>query len=223
MTTRTFALRGALVVALGAATAILASDADAQIIKVPTPDEARTPISVSASFGFLQTQDRFDGQSGAQWYLGEALQYRGSLEYGTTSGSLALVGSLANVPIARSGGRSTGFSDGTIQLRHMIAAFRTRETPGAHEFVEVGVGVAQWANYSGTDARTADEWKARNAFTLVVGYGFGFTVGSRASIAMVQDMSTLWGSKEGLPAGRSRSVRQYTTRLGLRSRFFGAR
>jgi hypothetical protein len=135
---------------------------------------------------------------------------------------LALVGSLASIAVRSRAARRRA-SPTARSLRQLLAAFRTPETPGAHQIVEVGVGVSQWANYSRTDALTADEAKARNAFTLVVGYGFGFTVGSRASIAMVQDMSTLWGSKEGLPAGRSRSVRQYTTRLGLRYRFFGAR
>ncbi|MCE9601276.1 MAG: hypothetical protein K8S21_03565 [Gemmatimonadetes bacterium] len=214
MTTRTLALAVAL---------LCASRAGAQLIKVPSLDESRRPLSVSVHAGFLQTQDRFDGQSGAQWYLGEAMQYRAALELGTKSGSLALVGSVADVPIARSGGSATGFSDGTIQLRQYLAAFRTPETEGAHQIVDVGLGLSQWTAYSGTDALTADERKARNAFTLVVGYGFGFTLGSRAAFNLVQDVSTLWGSSEGLPSGRSRMVRQYTTRVGVRVMLRGRR
>lgn len=220
MTTRTLALVAAL---------LCASRASAQLIKVPLLDESRRPLSVSVHLGFLQTQDRFDGQSGSQWYLGEALQYRAALEYGIKSGSLALVGSLANVPIARnvriagSGGTAAGLSDGTIQLRQYLAAFRTPETEGAHQIVDVGVGLSQWTAYSGTDALTDDERKARNAFSLVVGYGFGFTLGNRAAFNMVQDVATLWGSKEGLPSGRSRMVRQYTTRVGVRVLLRGGR
>ena len=214
MTTRTLALTAAL---------LLASRAGAQLIKVPPLDESRRPLSVSVHLGFLQTQDRFDGQSGSQWYLGEALQYRAALEYGMKSGSLALVGSLANVPIARSGGTAPGFSDGTIQLRQYLAAFRTAETEGPHQIVDVGLGLSQWTAYSGTDVLTADERKARNAFTLVVGYGFGFTLGNRASVNLVQDVSTLWGSAEGLPSGRSRTVRQYMTRVGMRVLLRGSR
>lgn len=215
MNTRTFAL--------AAAALVIASPVGAQLIKVPAADESRHPLSVSVHAGFLQSQDRFDGQSGVQWFLGEAMQYRAALDYGTRSGSFALVGSLANVPIARAGGSATGFSDGTIQLRQYLAAFRTPQTEGAHQIVDVGLGLSQWTAYSGTDALTADERKARNAFTLVVGYGFGFTLGRRAAFNLVQDVATLWGSSEGLPSGRSRMVRQYTTRVGVRVMLRGRR
>ena len=50
----------ALPVALGAAL-LFATDAGAQIIKVPSPAETRRPLSASVSIGFLQSQDRFDG------------------------------------------------------------------------------------------------------------------------------------------------------------------
>lgn len=214
MTTRTLAL---------AALVLCARPAAAQIISVPAPDQARRPISASATFGFLQTQSRFDGQSGTLWSLGEALQFRGSVEYGLRSGSIGLVGSLASVPIRRAGGTAPPDSRGDIQLRQALASFRTNETEGAHQILEIGLGLSQWANYSGTDQLTDDEAKPRNAFTLVVGYGFGFTLGDRASLMLVQDMATLWGSKEGLPSGESRQVRQYTTRVGLRYRFVGRR
>jgi hypothetical protein len=214
MTTRTLAL---------VAAALFAPRAGAQLIKVPAPEESRRPVAVSVHLGFLQTQDRFDGQSGSNWFLGEALQYRAALEYGIKSGSIALVGSLANVPIQRSGGTAPGNSDGTIQLRQYLAAFRTAETEGAHQIIDVGLGLSQWTGYSGTDALTAEERQARNAFTLVVGYGFGFTLGDRAAFNLVQDVSTLWGSSEGLPRGRSRMVRQYTTRVGMRVMLRGRR
>jgi opacity protein-like surface antigen len=206
-----------------AALCAVAVPARAQIIKVPAPDQAARPIAVSATFGFLQTQSRFDGQSGVLWSLGEALQYRATLELGLRSGSLGVAGSLASVPIRRQGGTAPLNSNGDIQLRQLLGTFRTPETEGGHQIIEVGLGVSQWTDYSGTDQLTADEAKARNAFTLVVGYGFGFTVGDRASLILVQDVSTLWGSKEGLPSGASRMVRQYTTRVGLRYRMRGRR
>jgi hypothetical protein len=70
---------------------------------------------------------------------------------------------------------------------------------------------------------TTDERSARNALTLVVGYGFGFSLGPKASLTLVQDYATLWGPKDGLSAGERRSQRQYVTRLGLRYRLSGAR
>ena len=209
---------------LGAAAALLlALPAGAQIINVPPPEATRRPIAATATLGFLQTQSRFDGQSGVLWNLGEGLQYRLALDYGLRSGSIGLAGTLASVGIVRSGGSAPPGSRGDIQLRQVLATFRTPETPGAHQIIDVGVGLSQWANYSGTDQLTSDEAKPRNAFTLVVGYGFGFTLGDQAALMLVQDMATLWGSGEGLPSGSSRMVRQYTTRVGLRYRFAGAR
>ncbi len=206
------------------ATALLAArPVAAQVISVPSPDQARRPLAVSVTMGFLQGASRYDGQSDALWSMGEALQYRGSLEYGMRSGSVNAAITFADVPLARSGGTAPPNSDGTIQLQQFLATFRTPETEGPHQIIEIGGGLSRWANYSGTDVLTADEAKARNAFTLVVGYGFGFTIGDRASLLLVQDFSTLWGSADGIPAGVSRSVKHYTTRFGVRYRFRGGR
>ena len=166
---------------------------------------------------------RFDGQSGTFWNLGEAIQYKGAVDVALRSGSLGVSGALASVPISRSGGTAPANSDGDIQLRVLLATFRTREMDGPHQIIEVGLGLGQWANYSGTDAITADERKARNALALTIGYGFGFTLGDRVALFVIQDVSTLWGSGEGLTAGQSRQVQQYTTRLGLRYRVSGRR
>lgn len=207
----------------GIAGLLFASPLGAQLIKVPSLDESRTPISVSLDVGFLQTQSRFDGQSGTQWNLGESLQYRAAVAYGLRSGSIALVGSLAHLPISRAGGTALPVSEGTIQLRQYLAAFRTPETEGAHQIVNVGVGLSQWTAYAGTDPVTLDEQKTRDAFTLVVGYGFGVTLGRRAAVTVVQEMATLWGSGVGLTSGQSRMVRQYTSRVGLTVKVRGSR
>ncbi len=209
---------GALLAAL-----VLAAPLHAQIINVPKPSETGRPVAVAVSAGFLQSQNRVDGQSRTVWFLGEAVQYRASVEVGLRSGSLGLAATTATLPIQRSGGTLPGGSDGDIDLRQYLATFRTRETEGAHQILDLGVGMAQWTNYRGTDALTPEEAKARNAFALVVGYGFGFTIGERASLMLVQEFASLWGSGEGLQAGESRLVRQYTTRLGFRYRFVGAR
>lgn len=201
----------------------LAAIADAQLIKVPTPSTARRPITLSVSAGFLQTEGRVDGQTGTVWSLGEAAQHRLMVDVGLRSGALGLTASTARVPIARQGALTPSGSDGTIHLRQLLATFRTLEQMGPHQIVELGAGLSQWANSEGTDPLTADERAARNAFTLVVGYGFGFSLGTKASLTLVQDYATLWGPKEGLSAGESRSQRQYVTRLGLRYRLSGAR
>ena len=201
----------------------LAAPAGAQLIKVPTESDARRPITLSASMGILQTQSRYDGQSGVTWYLGEAVQRRVTLDVGLRSGAVGVSFGQSAVPISRSGGSAVPGSDGHIQLRHYLLSFRSRETEGAHQIVELAGGLSRWADYRGTDPLTADEATPRDAVTLVVGYGFGFTLGKRAALTLIQDYATLWGSGEGLSAGQTRSVRQYITRVGLRYRFTGDR
>ena len=61
------------------------------------------------------------------------------------------------------------------------------------------------------------------ALRFPVFYVFGFTLGRRAALTLIQDYATLWGSGTGLSAGQTRSVRQYITRVGLRYRFTGNR
>jgi hypothetical protein len=197
--------------------------AQGQLIKVPTPATARRPITLSVSSGFLQTEGRYDGPSETLWSLGEAAQHRLMVDVGLSSGALGLTASTARVPIVRQGVLVPTRSDGTIQLRQLLATFRTLEQMGPHQIVELGAGLSQWAGFRGADRATANANAARDALTLVVGYGFGFSLGTKASLTLVQDYATLWGPSEGLPAGERRTQRQYVTRIGLRYRVSGAR
>lgn len=192
----------------------------AQLIRVPAPDATGRPVTLTASVGFLQTQGRFDGQSGVYWTLGESFQYRASLDVGLRSGALGLTGSLASVPIRRGGDPS---SDGHIQFRQLMATFRSPDGQSFFQLLEVSGGLGQWASYTGTDVLSADEARTRNAVALVIGYGFGFALGERMVFTLVQDAGTVIGSSEGLPSGERRSQQQFTTRIGLRYRIRGAR
>jgi hypothetical protein len=191
---------------------------DAQLIRVPSPDESKRPVSVSLSAGYFLTQDRFDGQSGVQWQLGDGYQYRAAVDVGLRSGALGLTGTVATIPIRRDGDPS---SDGDITLRQFLATFRSPQGSGFSQVIEVSAGLSQWANYSGGDVLSDEEKKPRNALTFVIGYGFGFPLGSRATVTLVQDYATVIGSGEGLPPGAKRSQEQFTTRLGLRYRIRG--
>jgi hypothetical protein len=205
-----------LAVLLLAVTATWSRSASAQILRVPESDRTSHPVYAAVSIGFLQTQDRYDGQSGTLWRLGEAITYRVAVDYGIRAGAIGVAASMASVPISRGG---LAGSDGDIQLRQYLATFRTPETQGFFQVIELSAGLAQWTSYEGTDVLTDEERDARNALAMAIGYGFGFRVGDRMAITLVQDLSMLIGSGEGLQAGERRSVQQYTTRIGARYRF----
>lgn len=190
----------------------------AQLIKVPMSDARRMPVSVHASGGYFIAQNRFDGISGVNWFLGDTWQYRAGVDIGLKSGAIGLSGTLASVPIQR--GNSTS-SRGDIQLRQVLATFRSPEPRSFGQLFEIGAGLSQWADYSGTDALSDAEAKAQNAFAIAISYGFVMPLGERFALQLMQDYTTAIGSREGLPAGARRSQEQYTTRIGLRWRATG--
>lgn len=183
-------------------------------------DERARPISVTGSVGYFIAQNRVDGVSGVAWYFGDAILYRVSADMAFGLGTFGVSGSLASVPVQR--GNSTA-SNGDIQLRQLMATFRSPEPRQFGQIIEIGVGLSQYANYSGTDVVTGDDAKPRNAFAFSLGYGFVIPLGQRFGVTLMQDYVTAIGSREGLPAGAKRSQEQYTTRLGLRWRVLGAR
>lgn len=183
-------------------------------------DEVTRPVFVHASAGYFLTQNRFDGQTGEAWFLGDGWQYRVGADVGTELGSFGLAATLATVPIQR--GNSTA-SVGDIQQRQFLGTFRSPEPRGFGQVIELGVGLSQWLNYSGTDVLTAAEAKPRNAVAFVLGYGLSLPVGKRFTVALAQDYATIIGSGDGLPPGTRRAQEQYTTRIGLRWRALGVR
>lgn len=190
----------------------------AQLIKVPMSDNRTIPVGIQASAGYFIAQDRFDGISGLTWNLGDAWQYRLSADVGFRSGSLGIAGTVATVPIQRG---SNFNSRGDIQLRQLLATFRSPEPRSFGQIIELGVGLSQWANYSGTDVLSDADAAARNAFAIAISYGFAVPLGRRFAAQVMQDYTTAIGSREGLPAGARRSQEQYTTRIGLRWRATG--
>jgi hypothetical protein len=193
---------------------------DAQLIKVPTSDEASLPIFVHASAGYFLTQNRFDGQSGLSWFLGDGWQYRVGADVGAGIGTIGVAATFATVPIQR--GNSTA-SVGDIQQRQFLGTFRSPQPRGFGQVIELGVGLSQWLNYSGTDVLSADDAKARNALAFVLGYGLAIPLGKRATLSLTQDYATVIGSGKGLPPGTRRAQEQYTTRIGLRWQASGVR
>lgn len=197
-----------------------ASRVGAQIIDVPMEDARTRPLLVTASLGYFVTQSRYDGESGLAWYFGDAIQYRVNADMAVRVGSFGLAGTWASVPLQRGNSFS---SNGKIQLRQLFASFRSPEPESFGQVIELGLGLSQYANYTGTDVVTGDDEKPRNSLAFALGYGFVIPLGRNVGVTLVQDYVTAIGSRSGLPAGAQRSQEQYTTRLGLRWRALGAR
>lgn len=183
-------------------------------------DESSRVITVSGDVGLLSTGSRYDAVDGATWLFSEAIAYRVGVDFALSAGSLGIIAVTSRVPMYRSGVIN---SDGDITFRQIAASIRSPEGRGVHQLIEITVGWAQWADYSGTDPISAESEKARNAAILAIGYGFAFPLGSRATFTFVQDAGLLIGSGDNIPANASRTQTQYHTRIGLRFRVAGAR
>lgn len=216
--------RVGLVVAFGLAASVVAIPAwsgalQAQLISVPMEDNRRLPITVHGAFGYLLAQQRADGPSGTTWSFGDAFQYRIGADLALRSGAVGITGTLATVPMQRG---ASGAPDGEMQLRQLFLTFRSPDSDGFGQIIELSTGLSQWANYSGSDVVTGDDAAARNAFAIGLSYGFAVPLGRRVRVTLVQDYITAIGSKTGLPSGARRAQEIYTTRLGLRWRASGA-
>lgn len=183
-------------------------------------DEVSRPIAVFGSAGYFLTQNRFDGQSGEPWFLGDGWQYRVGADVALSVGSIGVAATFATVPLQRGSGTT---SVGEIQQRQFLGTFRSPEPEGFGQVIELGLGLSQWLNYSGTGTLSAEDKQARNALALVLGYGLSIPLGKRVTVTLAQDYATVIGSGEGLPPGARRAQEQYTTRIGLRWRVAGVR
>jgi hypothetical protein len=207
------------------------SQVAAQILRLPTRS-AEPAFWLAANAGGLTPQDVSDGTSGSVWRFrsGAVLQYRLSLEKnlggGTSvglSGSVARAGfdysSLGTAPIETPGTPATTPCNcsATMQVRSLSAMFRAGGGSGFHQVIEGSAGVVQYADLKRDD--TGQKLAPSGGDidpAFAIGYGFGYTMGQRLEVALVQDIGISFHQKAHLPAGTSGVQQQRVTRIALR-------
>lgn len=228
-----------LSVALGAALALAATPAGAQVIRYP----ARRPPGawVTLSAGVLQFGDVIDdGTTDSEWAFATAAQLRASVErvrrggtsYGLTASyarpSLDHTRRVANPPAG--GGLTTRSErvDASASVSSVAALVRVGGGTGLHQVIEVSLGARRYSGVrSDADVACDEAGGCRRDlppangdldFTSALGFGFGYPLGQRLAVSLVQDAEFTFHQRERGPgSGADGGIhRSYVTRLGVR-------
>lgn len=210
---------------LAAALSLFAAGrAAAQIVRFPARQNPSAWLSLSA--GIMQFGDVVDdGTTASQWNFSSTVQYRASLEreHGNNS-SYGLVGTYArpSLDYRQVAGGQARIVDGSATVSSLAALFRAGGGAGLHQIIEVSVGARRYSGFRADD--TDEELAPADGdvdLTGSVGFGFGFPLGQRAALTLVQDADFTYHQRE-----RTAGVdfdggfhRTYVTRLGIRYGF----
>jgi hypothetical protein len=188
---------------------------DAQILDRPRSTAPRTWISGAIGLFDLGVID--DGASGAQWRFSNAAQFRGSLEYSLGRGnSIGVSAAYAEVPMTYTpfGGSR---EDASTTVAALAITFHGGGGVGLHQVFEASVGALRFSDFtSDEDGRRLEPLDADFDVTFMIGGGFGYSIGTRTQIVLVQDFGIVLHQGTGLPNDASTSAYHRTTRIGLR-------
>jgi hypothetical protein len=207
------------------ALALLASSADAQIIRLPKNRSGEPAFWASASIGLLQLQRVDDGTTQSRWDFGSAVQFRASLEYAISRGnSVGVSGTFARAPLTYipvndpgplPGGSCDISCDAKADLTAIVGTFHSGGGLGFHQVIELSAGALMYRNFK-TDAGEELPPKKDTDFNFTLGYGFGYTVNRTLQIDLVQDAILALHQREGLSGSGRTTNQQYVTRIGVR-------
>ena len=214
-------------IALIALFALLAPEAQAQILKVPQGGLKHDPsVLIGASVGLFNMQDIFDGSTQTAWGFSQTIEYAGSLEFALSPGSaFGLTASYAHVPMlyvdsaqAATGSIPNGCCDAHVNVYTFGGQFSVGGggSPGFHQLVVINAGVIAFEKFT-ADRGGRSLPPTRNIDPRIgIGYGFGYGFGGRSEAFIVQEYGVALHESKGLSGSDRRQYQQQTTRLGIK-------
>lgn len=193
------------------------ASAHAQIFQ---PRSADAPsVWIAASVGYFVPGTVVDGRSNSIWNFGSDIQYRASLELPLGRGAtVGAFGSWSRMPLdytIRGGGNPVQSAHADVwsaggQLH--IGGGR-----GFHQILDISLG---WMGYrdfreDGTDTQLAPD--EDTDFFASLGYGFGFPLGQRMTVTLVQDAGYSFHQRDGLSGSARTATRFFNLRAGIRA------
>lgn len=191
----------------------------AQVLDRPSSTEPRAWISGALGLFDLGVVD--DGVSATSWRFANAAQFRGSLEYSLGRGnSIGVLAAYARVPLRYvpfSPVGINGAEDAMSTVSALALTFHGGGGVGLHQVIEASVGAIRYSDFtSEEDGRRLAPLEADLDVTFMIGGGFGYSIGTRTQIVLVQDFGIALHQRTDLPNDASTSTYHRTTRLGLR-------
>lgn len=199
-----------------------ADAAGAQVLDRPRGDGSPRAW-ISGAVGWYDAGNVDDGATGSSWRFSGAAQFRGSLEYALGGGNtIGASASYARVPLRY--GTALTVEDATATVSSLLLTFHGGAGPGLHRVIEISAGAVRYSDFtSDEDGRRVAPLEADLDFAFLIGGGFGYSLGSRAQVVLVQEFGLALHQSSGLPNDASTSAYQRTTRLGLRYGIGGGR
>lgn len=215
--------------------ALLAPQARAQILKVPSGGlkQPHAPaVLIGASVGLFNLQDVYDGSTKTAWAFSQTIEFAGSLEFALSRGSaFGVTASYAHVPLlyvdsmqAATGVITQGCCDAHVNVYTMGAQFSVggNGDPGFHQLVVLNAGIIAFEKFT-ADRGGRQLPPTRNIDPrIAIGYGFAYGfAGGRNEAFLVQEYGVALHESTGLSGGDRRQYEQRTTRLGVKLGLFG--
>ena len=194
----------------------------------PTRGVSSEPsVWVSGTIGLLQAETILDGRTNASWdFADNTVQYRATLETVVAPG-MTIGAQVSWAPGVATAVRSLGLLDRPVlagctsecaasaDLLGVAAMGRVGGGRGLHQVIEVTAGVQQLRNLrlEGGDPLAPERDTDLHAS---LGYGVGFGLSSRASVAIVQEFGIVSHQRDFVPRDRNGITQQRATRLTVR-------
>lgn len=182
----------------------------------------------SIGVGAFNAGEVADGKTGSTWDFGNttSAQYRVTLERALRGGmSYGLAGTFVRAPIQYRtfatipdlDGETCTSCDADVDIMSLYALFHAGGGAGFHQVIEAGVGVTSYQNFKReSDGAKLAPASAERDFGFIFAYGFGYTLGPRSAVNLVQEYGFNLHESRGTPSGASNNMRFGNTRLSLR-------
>jgi hypothetical protein len=193
-------------------------DAGAQIIRGGRFGLREPRTWVSATFGWQEGWQVFDGVSGSRWDLGDTQQYGASIEHRVARGITVGVRATTSQPsvnyVTTTAPTVTQADTRVTQALGVVHVTTGREL---RSVFELGLGATLYSDFRerGTDLRLGPG-KTDADFTFAFAYGLGYSFSPNFHVDVVQELGTSLHQKTGLSAGEDTSARITSTRLVAR-------
>jgi hypothetical protein len=207
--------RSALTAALLVAGAAVA---EAQIIDPRGARGAGRPKAWTSLFaGWTNHNTLCEPESGACWEFGDALQWRGTLEFPVGNGvTLGAVGTMSRLPLRYHGGPldSCSACDADANVTQLLGQLRIGGGSGIHQVIDITAGKTLFSNFRTTDGTQLNQGRSESNWTLGIGIGIGLPLSPRAQVILSQEYGIIIG--ERVPGQSSNTAQHRTLRLGGR-------
>jgi opacity protein-like surface antigen len=171
---------------------------------------------VSLNIGWLQQGGLCDPGSSSCWDFGNAMQWRGTLEYpigrGATIGAAATT---ARVPLRYSSTTTCAAAcDADANISQYFGQLHLGGGTGIQQAIDIAAGMTVFTNFRATDGTRLAPAKAVSNFSFAIGYGLALPLSQNFHVTLSREYGQIIGKR--MAGQRSNSAQQNITRIGAR-------